>query len=102
MNNRRRFITGVGASTLAMPLGALAQQPLGKVPRLGLLLFNSPQTDPIAPLLEGLQALGYVDGKTIAIEYRFADGKAERLADLAAELARLQPEVIFAYGVRLQ
>jgi len=81
-----------------MPLGALAQQPLGKVPRLGLLLFNSPQADPIAPLLEGLQALGYVDGKTIGIEYRFAEGKAERLPDLAAELVRLNPEVIFAYG----
>jgi putative ABC transport system substrate-binding protein len=98
MNNRRRFIGVLGASAVAMPLGAFAQQPLGKVPRIGLLLFNSPQTDPIAPLLEALQALGYVDGKTIAIEYRFAEGKAERLPDLAAELARLQPEVIFAYG----
>jgi hypothetical protein len=53
-----------------MPLGAFAQQTPLKVPRLGLLLFNSPQTDPIAPLLEGLQALGYVDGKNIGIDYR--------------------------------
>src|SRR5215212_4245803 len=98
MNNRRRFIAALGASTLAMPLGAFAQPIPVKVPRIGLLLFNSPQTDPIAPLLEGLQALGYVDGKTIGIEYRFAEGKAERLPGLAAELVQLKPEVIFAYG----
>ena len=53
---------------------------------------------PIAPLLEGLQALGYVDGKTLAIEYRFAEGKAERLPGLAAELVQLKPEVIVAFG----
>src|SRR5947199_132308 len=98
MKNRRRFIAALGASTLAVPLSAFAQQMPVKVPRIGLLLFNSPQTDPIAPFIEGLQALGYVDGKTIGIEYRFAEGKAERLPDLAAELVRVTPEVIFAYG----
>ena len=96
--NRRRLIAVLGTSTLVVPVAAFPQQAPGKVPRIGLLLFNSPQTDPIAPLLEGLQALGYVDGKTIGIEYRFAEGKAERLPDLAAELVRLNPEVIFAYG----
>src|SRR5437764_4726506 len=96
--NRRRLIAVLGTSTLVVPVAAFPQQAPGKVPRVGLLLFNSPQTDPIAPLLEGLQALGYVDGKTIGIEYRFAEGKAERLPDLAAELVRLNPEVIFAYG----
>ena len=70
----------------------------GKVRRVGILLFNSPQTDPIGPLLEGLQGLGYVDGKTIAIDYRYAEGKAERLPNLAVELVQLKPEVIFAYG----
>lgn len=97
MNDRRRFLAALGASTLAMPLGAFAQQAT-PVPRLGILLFNSPQIDPIAPLLQGLQARGYVDGKTIAIEYRFAEGRAERLPDLAAELVRLGPDVIFAFG----
>src|SRR5437868_3834751 len=96
--NRRRLIAVLGTSTLAVPVAAFPQQAPGKVPRVGFLLFNSPQTDPIAPLLEGLQDLGYVDGKTIGIEYRFAEGKAERLPDLAAELVRVTPEVIFAYG----
>ena len=70
----------------------------GNVPRLGILLFNSPRAEPIGPLLQGLDAMGYVDGKTIAIEYRFAEGKAERLPDLAAQLVQLKPDVIFAFG----
>jgi putative ABC transport system substrate-binding protein len=94
---RRKFITFLGGA-VAWPLAARAQQLPKKVPRIGILLFNSPQTDPIAPLLQGLQDLGYLDGKTIAIEYRFAEGKAERLPELAAELAQLKPDAIFAYG----
>ena len=93
---RRSFVAGLGAAT-AWPPFAWSQQ-LGKVPRLGMLLFNSPQADPIGPLIQGLGALGYVDGKTIAVEYRYAEGKAERLANLAVELVQLKPDVIFAYG----
>src|SRR4051794_8307835 len=98
MNARRRFLAALGASTLALPFGAFAQQSPGKIPRIGILLFNSPQIDPVAPLLESLQGLGYVNGKTIAIDYRYAEGRAERLPDLAAELVQLNPDVIFAYG----
>jgi len=95
---RREFIKVFGGAVVAgWPLTARAQ-PAAKVPRIGFLLFNSPQSDFIAPLLQGLQVLGYEDGKTIAIEYRFADGKAERLPDLAAELVKLKPDVIFAFG----
>ena len=98
MITRRKIVLALGAGALA-PLASFAQQQAGKVlPRIGVLLFNSPQTDPISPLLQGLQALGYVDGKTITIDYRFAEGRAERLSDLAAELVRLKPDVIFAYG----
>ena len=93
---RRAFIAGLGVAA-AWPVVARAQQP-GKVRRVGILLFNSPQTDPIGPLLEGLQGLGYVDGKTVAIDYRYAEGKAERLPNLAVELVQLKPDVIFAYG----
>jgi putative tryptophan/tyrosine transport system substrate-binding protein len=93
---RRSFVAGLGAAT-AWPPFAWSQQP-GKVPRLGMLLFNSPQADPIGPLIQGLGALGYVDGKTIAVEYRYAEGKAERLTNLAVELVQLKPDVIFAYG----
>src|SRR5207245_1737601 len=70
----------------------------GNVPRVGFLLYNSPRAEPIGPLLQGLEAMGYVDGKTIAIEYRFAEGKPERLPELAAELVQLKPAVIFALG----
>jgi len=68
------------------------------VPRIGLLLFNSPRSEPIGPLLQGLDAMGYVDGKTITIEYRFAEGNSERLPDLATQLVQLKPDVIFAFG----
>jgi putative ABC transport system substrate-binding protein len=68
------------------------------MPRIGVLLFNSPQADYIVPLLEGLRSFGYVDGQSAVIDYRFAEGKAERLPELAAELVRLRPNVIFAYG----
>lgn len=98
MNARRRFLVALGATTLAMPVRAFAQLPSGKIPRLGILLFSSPQIDPISPLIEGLAALGYVDGKNIAVEYRYAEGRAERLPALAAELVGLKPDLIFAYG----
>jgi putative ABC transport system substrate-binding protein len=99
MTTRRSFIVAaLGAGTFAAPFGAFAQRQSGKVRCIGILLFNSPQTDPIGPFLEGMQALGYIDGKTIAIDYRYAEGKAERLPDLAVELVRLKPDVIFAYG----
>jgi putative tryptophan/tyrosine transport system substrate-binding protein len=98
MQARRRFLTVLGATALTIPLRALAQQPQGTIPRIGMLLFNSPQIDPIAPLLEGLQTMGYVVGKTIIIEYRYAEGKNERLPGLAADLVQLKPDLIFAYG----
>src|SRR5258708_13489400 len=97
MEGRGRFIAALGATALATPLRAFAQQTPGKIPRIGILLFNSPQIDSVTPLIEGLQALGYVDGKTVKIEYRYADGKSERLPALAAELVQLKPDLIFAY-----
>src|SRR4029078_4177829 len=81
-----------------MPRHDLAQQIPAKTRRIGILLFNSPQIDPIGPLLQGLQSLGYTDGQTIAIDYRFAEGKLDRRPSLAAELVSLRPDVIFAYG----
>ena len=77
---------------------ATAAAQSGNVPRLGVLLYNTPRTEPIGPLLQGLEAMGYVDGKTIGIEYRFAEGRPERLSDLAAQLVQLKPDVIFALG----
>src|SRR2546430_16281539 len=71
MEGRRRFIAALGATALAMPLRAFAQQTPGKIPHTGALLFTSPQIAPVAPLIEGLQALGYLDGKTVKIECRY-------------------------------
>ena len=94
---RRREFIGLIGGMAAWPIAAQAQQPR-KMPRLAILLFNSPQLEPIGPLLRGLQTLGYVDGKSIVIDYRYAEGMAERLPSLASELVQLKPDVIFAYG----
>jgi putative ABC transport system substrate-binding protein len=77
---------------------SFAQQSTPNMRRIGVLLFNSPQTDPIGPFLEGLKALGYAEGKNISIDYAIADGQAERLPDLTVALVDRKPDVIFAYG----
>ncbi|MGH7771225.1 MAG: ABC transporter substrate binding protein, partial [Candidatus Binatia bacterium] len=74
---------------------AEAQQP-AKIPRIGVLLsasrsFTSTRTD---AFLQGLRELGYIEGQNIAIEYRYAEGKQDRLPELAAELVRLKADVI--------
>ena len=66
--------------------------------RIGILLYAKQDQAIIDPMLRGLEALGYVDGKNIAIEYRDADGKSERLSEAANELVRLNPDVIFSFG----
>jgi len=97
MMNRRRCIGALAGALVSVRCAAATVQE-GNVPRIGLLLFNSPRSEPIGPLLQGLDAMGYVDGKTIAIEYRFAEGNSERLPDLATQLVQLKPDVIFAFG----
>ena len=93
---RRQFITLLGGAA-AWPLAAHAQQ-RGKVPRLGVLLFSNPQTDPQMEVLHsGLRDLGY-DEQNLYIFYRYAEGKAERLTDLAAALLREKPDLVLALG----
>jgi putative tryptophan/tyrosine transport system substrate-binding protein len=95
---RREFLAIVGGAAAAWPLVARAQQP-ARMPRLGVLLYSTQQEDPQARTLqEGLRDLGYIDGQNISIEYRFAEGKPERLPDLAADLVRLKPDVLFPIG----
>jgi len=94
---RRTFIAILGAAA-AWPVAARAQK-TARMPRLGVLLYSAPQDDPQARALqEGLRDLGYIDGQNISIEYRFAEGKVERLPDLAADLVRLKPDVLFPIG----
>src|SRR6266566_6278961 len=94
---RRSDLLGVlGSAVLAWPPAARGQQ-VGKVPRIGYLSPGSGSPGPVAYYDEfqrGLRELGYVEGRNIVIEYRFADGKFDRLAALAAELVQLNVDVI--------
>ena len=84
-------------ATLCIPLASHAQQ-AGKVPRIGFLGAVTPEDFPHLEeaFREGLRELGYVEGQNLAIEYRWAEGRAERLPDLAAELAQFKVDAIFA------
>jgi putative ABC transport system substrate-binding protein len=97
--DRRAFIGTLAAGLLAALLAAEAQ-PAGKVARVG---FLSPASSTVGPHIleafrQGLRDLGYVEGQNIVVEYRFAEGKAERLPDLAMELVNLKVDVIVASG----
>jgi len=89
----------LSALLLALSFPVEAQQPT-KVPRIGYLTTVSPSTiaGRIEAFRQGLRELGYVEGKTIGIEWRFAGGKADRLPGLAAELVRLKVDVIVTTG----
>ena len=92
---RREFITLLGG-VAAWPLAARAQQ-VGKIPRIGYLSPGSASPGPLAyhdEFQRGLRELGYVEGRNIVIEYRFAEGKFDRLDQLAAELVRLNVDII--------
>ena len=94
---RRAFMAVIAGSLLGAPLAAEAQRP-DRMRRIGILLFSHQDLAVITPCLQELKALGYVDGKTIAMEYRDAEGKYERLPGLAVELVRIGPDVIFSFG----
>ncbi len=85
---------------LLAPLAAGAQQPAGKIYRIGWLSGTVPagSSDLIAGFREGLRQLGYVEGKSIVIEYRFAEGRTEQLPTLAVELVSLNVDVLLAQG----
>ena len=92
---RREFIALVGSAAAAWPLAARAQQ-TAKVPRMGYLSPGSPPAS--QAFWQGMRDLGYVEDKNIFVEYRWAEGEPARLPDLAAELTRLNVDVIFALG----
>jgi putative tryptophan/tyrosine transport system substrate-binding protein len=95
MDERRRFVTGLGLA-LAWPRGAHAQPP-GKVPRVGYLSYGSPgPSQEIDAFRQGLRELGYIEGQSIAVEYRFASGQKGRYPGLAADLVRQKVDVIVA------
>jgi ABC-type uncharacterized transport system substrate-binding protein len=93
--NRKAFLSAVTGGLLAAPFAAGAQQ---TVPRIGYLSAGAPTSNPlvIAAFQQGLRDLGWVEGRNIDIEYRWAEGRFDRLPDLAADLLHLRVDVIIA------
>jgi putative ABC transport system substrate-binding protein len=95
---RREFITLFGGAAAAWPLAARAQQPAGRVYRIGYQSISSRERTLhlIKAFEDGLRSLGYRVGENVAVEYRFADGQMDRLPALAADLVRLGVDVILS------
>jgi putative tryptophan/tyrosine transport system substrate-binding protein len=91
---RREFITVLAGAAVMLPCTALAQKPGAKIWRLGILQPGAPPEPLVDSLRERLNELGYSEGQNIAYEYRWAEGKLQRLTELAKELVDLKVDVI--------
>jgi putative tryptophan/tyrosine transport system substrate-binding protein len=96
---RREFITLLGGTAVAWPLAARAQQPT-KPPTIGYLGGGGPITQRawVEAFVQRLREVGWMEGRTVAIEYRWGEGRPERYAEFAAEFVRLKVDVILANG----
>jgi putative tryptophan/tyrosine transport system substrate-binding protein len=96
---RREFISLLGGAAAAWPLAARAQQ-ANKLPTIWFLGATTPATWSlfVAAFVQRLRELGWIEGRTIAIEYRWAEGRGERFAEIAAEFVRLKVDVIVTVG----
>ena len=100
--NRRTFLCGLTLGTLSARRAAEAQQAV-KVPKIGVLSFGDPpsgpkRSDPNEGFRGGLRELGYVEGKNVIVEWRYAETRIDRLTLLAAELVRLKVDVVHVGG----
>jgi putative ABC transport system substrate-binding protein len=96
---RRKFIALVGSAAAAWPLAARAQ-PVSKLPTIGFLgsATSATQGQWVAAFVQHLRELGWIEGRTIAIEFRWAEGRTERYAEIAAEFVRLNVDIIVTVG----
>jgi putative ABC transport system substrate-binding protein len=96
---RRAFITLIGGAAVAWPVRARAQQP-AKLPTIGFLGASTPSawSQWTAAFVQRLRELGWTEGRTVAIQYRWAEGRSERYTDIAAEFVRLKVDVIVTVG----
>src|SRR6516162_9554050 len=96
---RREFITLIGGAAAVWPLPAGAQQP-GKLPTIGYLGAGTPvsESQRVAAFKERLHQLGWIEGRTIAIESRWVEGRSDRASEIAGELTRLKVDIIVTSG----
>src|SRR5262249_13603713 len=96
---RRKFLALLGGAAVAWPLTARAQQP-GKLPTIGFLGATTPlvESQRLAAFVQRLRELGWMEGRNVAIEVRWAEGRSERFAEIAAELVRLKVDVILTHN----
>jgi putative tryptophan/tyrosine transport system substrate-binding protein len=88
----------ISATLILTPVYLAYAQKQATIPRIGVLLLGAPPNANLDAFIQGLQELGYIEGKNIFVEYRFAEGKADRLPELAMELVRLKVAAIFTTG----
>jgi putative ABC transport system substrate-binding protein len=95
---RRKFLATLGGAAAAWPLAARAQP--SKVPTIGFLGTATPLTmsSRVAAFVQRLRELGWIENRTVAIEYRWAEGRSERFAEIVAEFVRLKVDVIVTSG----
>ena len=100
MTTRRHFISLLGSAAAAWSGAARAQQP-GKPPTIGVLGANTPTTQSrwTAALVNRLRELGWIEGRTVVIEYRWGEGRTDRFAEFLTEFIRLKVDVIVTAGV---